>query len=145
MYRVNWLRDNWAAVHEKLKTVDEQLASQMLQAMEGHPGTPFGLSSLDLEVMCLCRIVDRFQRVAVEFVGEIFKSKPETLIAAISEKVDAADVLMSIRPAESWPSEVIVIRRRLLDMRQFVPRCPRHRRLFTEGSTYGYVVNECGS
>jgi hypothetical protein len=43
--------------------------------------------------MCLCRIVDSFQRILVEFVGEIFKSKPETLIPAISEKVDAADVL----------------------------------------------------
>jgi hypothetical protein len=81
VYRVGWLNAHWGNIHNKLKDVDQNLANEMMLALEGHPAVPFGLSGLDIEAMCLCRAVDSFQVILVAFVGEVFKRKPQTLLA----------------------------------------------------------------
>jgi hypothetical protein len=91
--RVGWLNSHWFQIYERLKTVDEPLAAEMFGVLEGHPAVPFGLSGLGIEAMCLCRAVDSFRSILVAFVGEVFKAKPQTLLAASHEPVEVAEVL----------------------------------------------------
>src|SRR5262245_52438987 len=95
VHRFSWFRENCYAVQQKLALVDASLPDAMMLVLEGHPGSPFGLAGLDVEGMALCRSVDRFQAILVEFIGEVFRIRPETLRALEPEPVDVSEVLRS--------------------------------------------------
>lgn len=90
--KLEWFAANAYEIHTKLKGVEPNLAAELFGVLEGHH-SPYGLTGLDYEGMSLCRAVDSFQCILVTFIGEVFKKKPETMLAIASGPVEISWVL----------------------------------------------------
>jgi hypothetical protein len=101
-----WLARRGSEVYGTLAKVDQPLALELLSVLEGHPGSLNVFRDVNMTSLCLVRAVDRVQTTLASFCGEVFKVKPQTLVAVIGEALDVDGESLALGDALESPHSI---------------------------------------